>query len=230
MKFKTSKVVSLLMALLLVVTTLVNPLPVKAATNKEKEVTVKNEMSNSKESTAFSLGDKKKDKVEEPSFKEGEAVVMYYGDIVSTYAKSNVFGSDIEVETIWSFDEVVTATDATEANAGIKNYQATINDSVIVSKVSSKKLSTAEIIKSLQSRDNVVYAEPNYIYKASISNLNGAYTDYQWSLDNTGQLGGTEGADINVESVWATTTGTEKVIAIVDTGVDYTHEALQGNM
>ena len=53
----------------------------------------------------------------------------------------------------------------------------------------------------------------------------------QWSLKNTGQGGGTAGADICATRAWAKTTGSRKVIvAVLDTGVDYRHRDLKGNM
>ncbi|HEY0004650.1 MAG TPA: S8 family serine peptidase [Pyrinomonadaceae bacterium] len=53
----------------------------------------------------------------------------------------------------------------------------------------------------------------------------------QWSLSNTGQNGGKEGADINALRAWNKTRGSESVVvAVLDSGVDYTHLDLIGNI
>ena len=52
----------------------------------------------------------------------------------------------------------------------------------------------------------------------------------QWHLKNTGQLGGTSGEDINVEGAWATVMGTGITVAVVDGGMDVTHEDLTENL
>ncbi len=53
----------------------------------------------------------------------------------------------------------------------------------------------------------------------------------QWSLDNSGQRGGKRGADIRALSAWAKTHGSEKVVvAVIDSGVEYTHPDLMNNI
>ncbi len=53
----------------------------------------------------------------------------------------------------------------------------------------------------------------------------------QWALSNTGQNGGKEKADLSALKAWLKTQGSAKVvIAVLDTGVDYTHPDLVSNM
>ena len=52
-----------------------------------------------------------------------------------------------------------------------------------------------------------------------------------WGLNNTGQTGGTPGADIDAERAWNVSTGSSDVmVAVIDTGVDYTHPDLAANI
>ena len=85
----------------------------------------------------------------------------------------------------------------------------------------------------------VEYAEPNYEINLEeeasgpllpILPHDPQFTD-QWALANSGQRGGKKGADISATLAWAKTTGSEKVVvAVLDSGVDYTHEDLITNM
>jgi subtilisin family serine protease len=53
----------------------------------------------------------------------------------------------------------------------------------------------------------------------------------QWSLENTGQDGGKANADISALRAWAKTTGSKKVVvAVLDSGVYYTHLDLINNI
>jgi subtilisin family serine protease len=52
-----------------------------------------------------------------------------------------------------------------------------------------------------------------------------------WGLRNTGQNGGRVGIDVNAVPAWDITTGTSDiVVAVIDTGVRYTHQDLVANM
>ncbi len=95
---------------------------------------------------------------------------------------------------------------------------------------------------------NVEYIEPNYVYglpkieygevlggdKASVRD---SYYDKQWGLKNTGRnsggwfSSGKAGEDMNAENAWDITKGNQElIVAVIDTGVDYTHPDLKGNL
>jgi hypothetical protein len=60
---------------------------------------------------------------------------------------------------------------------------------------------------------------------------NDEYFPNQWHLYNTGQSGGTPGADIRAPEAWEITTGDPNiVIAVLDTGVDLNHPDLIENL
>jgi subtilisin family serine protease len=91
-------------------------------------------------------------------------------------------------------------------------------------------LSVAEAIDAFQDDPNVLYAEPNYIVRIATT-PNDKQFDALWGMNNTGQTGGTTDADIDAVEAWDITTGTgSTIIAIIDSGVDYTHPDLAANI
>ena len=98
---------------------------------------------------------------------------------------------------------------------------------------------------------DVLYVEPDYKISLSPIEKVGKTTDIQsfqaagstypndpgfqnlWGLHNTGQAPfyGTAGADIKAPAAWGVTTGSPGVVvAVIDTGVDYTHPDLAANI
>lgn len=87
-----------------------------------------------------------------------------------------------------------------------------------------------EAIEILRKNPNVKYVEPNYEWTTSVTPDDPGFGDL-WGLNNTGQNGGVEDADIDALEAWDVTTGSSDVIvAVIDGGVDYTHPDLAANM
>lgn len=77
-----------------------------------------------------------------------------------------------------------------------------------------------KIIKELKEDPDVIMAEPNYTVKASSTTPNDTYFGQQWGA-----------AKINLPQAWDLTQGSSgMIIAVIDTGVEYSHEDLSGKV
>lgn len=89
-------------------------------------------------------------------------------------------------------------------------------------------------VTALRARGNVRYAEPDYLQVESAVPNDPSF-GLQWADLNTGQTvagtAGTPGDDERTASAWNVTTGSKSiVVGEVDSGVDYTHPDLAGNI
>jgi len=90
---------------------------------------------------------------------------------------------------------------------------------------------TTDLIPLLEHDPRVAYAEPNYLIPGAAVTPSDPDLARDWGLVNTGQTGGTPDADIDADEAWALATGgTNVIVAVIDTGVDYTHPDLAANM
>lgn len=81
-------------------------------------------------------------------------------------------------------------------------------------------VSLDDALAKLESRSDVMYAEPNYILSATEIRPNDPQYDNQWGLEK-----------IDGPAVWQEQTGTtDVVVAVIDTGVQASHPALAANM
>jgi len=97
-------------------------------------------------------------------------------------------------------------------------------------KKSDGKVLMEQVLTRLREEPEVEWAEPNY-RRYPMKLPNDQMFGSQWHLDNRGQSGGTPGADIQAVDAWDMTTGnSDVVVAILDSGIDYTHPDLRKNM
>lgn len=141
---------------------------------------------------------------------------------------------------------------ATNAQAGtsvVKDLSDTGIPGMQVVQVTTNTLDAA--MEAYKNSPDVLYVEPDYKISLSPIEKTGKVADagtmsidsvvypndpgyqYLWGLHNTGQAPfyGLDDADIDAPDAWSITTGTPTVVvAVVDTGVDYTHPDLAANI
>lgn len=138
------------------------------------------------------------------SYVDGEVIVTLENPSDSETINSDVYSSDldIEVENTWDFGNVC------------------------ISEVSSDNMSTEQLIDTLENEENVVSVEPNYIRKKL--STNDSYRSFQWYLNGEGSFR-VNSPGLQEEKL-PSIDSSSPIVAVVDTGIDYTHEDLRDHM
>jgi subtilisin family serine protease len=98
-------------------------------------------------------------------------------------------------------------------------------------------ITTAEAIAAMGQDQRVAYAESNDVLHFQGEAAGEVPNDLDpklWGFQNTGQTGGTPGADSRIVDAWKVTTGDSSangpLIAVIDSGADLDHPDLVGNL
>lgn len=82
--------------------------------------------------------------------------------------------------------------------------------------------------RALSERPETLWCDPNFMLEVARAHVpNDPLFPSQWSLANTGQMGGPGGFDLDAPSAWDITTGSASiVVAVLDDGVEQNHPDL----
>lgn len=154
-------------------------------------------------------------------YAEGEVLVTLSSPHQTELTKEGTtsFDDSITVEESWAFGDEKTRSD---------KHASSCDDTLYISQVSSDQYSTEELIEELRDQEYVLSVEPNY-YRHKMSVSTEPYSDQQWYLDGEGVFN-TSSSGINYKETKSLSQQTEPIVAVVDTGIDYTHEDLATRM
>lgn len=156
---------------------------------------------------------------------EGEAIVAIEISVADTRSRIASPLGAYETEELMT---VSAGTAETEFPSILRSGEVPSKKLVLVK---STTQSTQEIIDSLSGVDSVEYAEPNYYVEPYAVTPDDPYYKYQWGNKNNTNGSDTSipSVDANIETAWNNNSfsGSESpVVAVLDTGVDYTHDDL----
>lgn len=126
-------------------------------------------------------------------------------------------------------DEQVVRTLAAQYDCEVFKRQIFDSDIFFVRCPKWSEMGTIRIANAFYETGLFEFASPDFFFPKGLLS-NDPFFSYQWGLKNTGQ-NGTSGIDINIESAWAITEGSEDVVvAVVDSDVQLNHPDLSTNL
>lgn len=156
-------------------------------------------------------------------YAEGEVIVSLAAPKRTALSKKGfvTFDNEIFIDNSWNFGDADILAETQEQKAFLEDKR------LYVSHISSDVYSTKELMEKMSKQAYVVSAEPNY-YRHFSSVTSDTYSDSQWYLDGTGTFH-TDSKGVNYQKK-NTSSQKTPVVAVVDSGIDYTHEDLAGHM
>ncbi|MFP4661767.1 MAG: S8 family serine peptidase [Halanaerobiales bacterium] len=137
---------------------------------------------------------------------EGESAVSYQEQEVIVKYKPMI--NSQSVEEFENENSLVSISSVDRNDAKVVKYQIPADQDV------------EQLISEYNQKENVAWAEPNYIYYPTAIPQEQYYNSYQWNMVN-----------MNMEAAWDVSTGDSSVVvAVLDTGIIPDHPDLKGNL
>src|SRR5947209_5403177 len=170
---------------------------------------------------------------------------MQAGDAADRFGPEKGYDHEVLVRFRAGVSEERIQAIASRLHDRVEDEIESVNGLVAVEDLSGEQ--SDQMVRDYASLDEVEYAEPNEVIRAEPLEASSIHTRFvssdtgggpndpllteQWGLINTGQREGKAQADISALAAWSKTHGSERVVvAVLDSGVDYTHPDLMNNI
>jgi subtilisin family serine protease len=148
---------------------------------------------------------------EQLEYKSGSVIVRFKDPGTSTTAKNNIINTALN-----------------RTGNRVKSEFSVVKGLTLVQLPADINVDNA--IAALKQSSSVAYAVPNYRREIFLVPNDTSFNNL-WAMRNIGQTGGKTGADISAVAAWDFSTGSSSsIVAVTDTGTDYTHPDLAANM
>ncbi len=148
----------------------------------------------------------------------------------SPRSQASVTRRPIEGELLVKFRANATGADRASARAQVRGQALRDFAFIRVEHVKVEGMSSEQAMELLRRNPRVEYVEPNYEIQLDLVPNDPRFPEL-YGMRNTGQTGGTAGADIKAVNAWDLFTGDPNLkVGVIDTGVDYNHPDLAANV